>query len=373
MVDARNLDVRFAPPSRVAAARFTTYTGDEIRKISCKKITNPNTFDSLLHPNLGGLYDPALGPVDKSDVCGTCGLNYVHCPGHMGHITLPLPVYHPLFFMSLFQLIKGSCWNCHRMLSTPVKAHLLCGQLRLLEYGLLSEAVELESNILTGQGTEADKIVEDVAEYVANHTANASKVSHPTKNLTEFRRRLIGEFIKQCKATSCPHCSLPVRKARHENKVRVFLTGLAKKHSSAWADAQNKEIARKKAEQEGKEGGMTTAMDVNVVKAADFCLQLYVTVVEVREHMRELWRRDRGLVAALCGTDLSSVANDACPLEMFFMDVVPVPPSRFRPVGYHPCICLPQYIDCFSSPPGNIITINNNGMVTVKRDVVRDT
>ena len=332
-MDARNLDVRFAPPSRVSAARFTTYTGDEIRKISCKKITNPNTFDSLLHPNMGGLYDPALGPIDKSDVCGTCGLNYVHCPGHMGHITLPLPVYHPLFFMSLYQLTRGSCWNCHRMLSTPVKAHLFQGQLQLLERGLLSEAVELESNVLTGEEAQVDEIVQGIAKYVANHTVNTEKVSHPTKNLTEFRRHLISEFIKQCSGTSkCSHCSLPVRNTRHENKVRIFLKGLAKKHASAWAEAQNKEIARKKAEQESSGSSVATTTEADVVKVADCCLQAYVTVVEVREHMREVWRRDKGLIAAVCGADLGTTGNDTCPLEMFFMDVVPVPPSRFRPV-----------------------------------------
>lgn len=346
-MDARNLDIRFAPPSRVSAARFTTYTGDEIRKISCKKITNPNTFDSLLHPNLGGLYDPALGPVDKTDVCGTCGLNYVHCPGHMGHITLPLPVYHPLFFMSLYQLVRGSCWNCHRMLSTPVKAHLLHGQLQLVERGRLSEAVELESNVLMGETAQADEIVEDIAKYVAKHTVKAGKVSHPTKNLTEFRRHLIGEFVKQCtKTTKCPHCSLPVRSTRHENKVRVFLKGLAKKHVSAWAEAQNAEAARKRAELEangGSDAGTNT--DVDVVKPVDCCLQQYVTVVEVREHMREVWRRDRSVVAAVCGTDLGSSASSTCPLEMFFMDVVPVPPSRFRPVSYaHLCKPLLAYM-----------------------------
>ena len=30
--------------------------------------------------------------------CTTCKLSAVHCPGHFGHIELPLPVYNPLIF-----------------------------------------------------------------------------------------------------------------------------------------------------------------------------------------------------------------------------------------------------------------------------------
>ena len=40
---------------------FSIYTNDEIRKLSVKEITNPQTFDSLMHPTYGGLYDPSLG------------------------------------------------------------------------------------------------------------------------------------------------------------------------------------------------------------------------------------------------------------------------------------------------------------------------
>lgn len=33
-----------------------------------------------------GLYDPALGPVDRQMVCETCGQDQKNCPGHIGHI-----------------------------------------------------------------------------------------------------------------------------------------------------------------------------------------------------------------------------------------------------------------------------------------------
>lgn len=33
----------------------------EIKSLSVKRIDNPTTFDTLLNPTPGGLYDPALG------------------------------------------------------------------------------------------------------------------------------------------------------------------------------------------------------------------------------------------------------------------------------------------------------------------------
>ena len=57
-------------PSAIAAVDFGFYTSDEIKALSVKQIQNPATFDTLLHPVPGGLYDPALGAWgDNSLVC----------------------------------------------------------------------------------------------------------------------------------------------------------------------------------------------------------------------------------------------------------------------------------------------------------------
>jgi DNA-directed RNA polymerase beta' subunit len=39
-----------------------------------------------------------LMPVPSMCSCTTCNLGAAHCPGHFGHIELPLPVYNPLIF-----------------------------------------------------------------------------------------------------------------------------------------------------------------------------------------------------------------------------------------------------------------------------------
>jgi DNA-directed RNA polymerase I subunit RPA1 len=48
-------------PSAIESVDFDFLTEEEIKSLSVKRIQNPTTFDTLLHPVPGGLYDPAMG------------------------------------------------------------------------------------------------------------------------------------------------------------------------------------------------------------------------------------------------------------------------------------------------------------------------
>lgn len=47
--------------SSIGSVDFGFLTSEEIRALSVKRIHDPTTFDTLLHPTPGGLYDGALG------------------------------------------------------------------------------------------------------------------------------------------------------------------------------------------------------------------------------------------------------------------------------------------------------------------------
>jgi DNA-directed RNA polymerase I subunit RPA1 len=71
----------------------------QVKQLSVKQIRNPVTMDSASDKALpDGLHDPALGLIDSrpGGTCETCGLSAARCPGHFGHIELPVPVYNPL-------------------------------------------------------------------------------------------------------------------------------------------------------------------------------------------------------------------------------------------------------------------------------------
>uniref|UniRef100_A0A3P9I565 DNA-directed RNA polymerase subunit n=1 Tax=Oryzias latipes TaxID=8090 RepID=A0A3P9I565_ORYLA len=86
------------PWRRLSGISFGMYSAEEIRKLSVKAITNPKFLDAVGNVAPNSLYDLALGPADLKEVCSTCCQDFNNCPGHFGHIELPLPVYNPLFF-----------------------------------------------------------------------------------------------------------------------------------------------------------------------------------------------------------------------------------------------------------------------------------
>ena len=47
--------------SFIGSVDFGFLSSEDIKAISVKKIQNPDTFDTLLHPTPGGLYDLCLG------------------------------------------------------------------------------------------------------------------------------------------------------------------------------------------------------------------------------------------------------------------------------------------------------------------------
>lgn len=55
-------------------------------------------------PVRGGLNDPRLGTVGRSDVCETCHRKYEDCPGHFGHIHLNAEIFHVGFLEAMFPL-----------------------------------------------------------------------------------------------------------------------------------------------------------------------------------------------------------------------------------------------------------------------------
>ena len=346
MADNRSFDPRFTPMFRLSSVRFLTFTSEEIKKMSCKRITNPNTFDSLLHPNPGGLHDPALGPCDKQELCGTCGLNYVHCPGHIGHIILPLSVFHPIFFQNLYKILRGSCFVCSRFLCTQYKAQVIKGQIALLDRGLVSEALELESCVSEslsesdGEHTIVERThshVQSCLERISGNRKHDGVGLMKSKHLTDMRKLFINEFFECLNSTKCPHCEAPVRTIRQDSQSKVIVRGLSAKLSAGWRAAVRKHRPM--------ESSDTSKIMISSHLIDDCSEQHLLTPLEAKSHLRAVWRSDPSLVTSLFSclkpdVDSGGIPNQersnsmiiTYPVDMFFVDVITVPPSRFRPV-----------------------------------------
>ena len=86
--------------------------------------------------------------------------------------------------------------------------------------------------------------------------------------------------------------------------------------------------------EESNEGGEPVAKRAKLSKTAsakksDVTL---LTPLMVRDHLREVWKQDGVLLKRLYSSLATSPAKN--PVDIFFLDIVPVPPSRFRPVRW---------------------------------------
>ncbi|XP_036786951.2 DNA-directed RNA polymerase I subunit RPA1 isoform X2 [Manis pentadactyla] len=306
------------PWRRLQGISFGMYSAEELKKLSVKSITNPRHLDSLGNPSVNGLYDLALGPADSKEVCSTCVQDFSHCPGHLGHIELPLTVYNPLLFDKLYLLLRGSCLNCHMLTCSRAVIHLLVCQLRVLEVGALQAVYELERilNRLLEENADptAFEIQEKLEQYTATIVQNNLVGSHSAhvKNVCESRSRLTASFWKaHMTAKRCPHCKTGRSVIRREHNSKLTVAYPAMVHKKA--DRKDSEPPGIEEAQLGKRG--------------------YLTPISAQEHLLTLWKNEgfflNYLFLGLEDVGMESRFNPS----VFFLDFLVVPPSRYRPVS----------------------------------------
>ena len=118
-----------------------------------------------------------------------------------------------------------------------------------------------------------------------------------------------------------------------------------------WRNARISELKRRRElDQELRDGVVLEEGESTIGEDESQCpsvnslmKQSYVTPLEVRDHMTRLWSNQKALVNAIIGC--CAIAESACevgggvpteeisPADVFFLEVIPVPPSRFRPVS----------------------------------------
>ena len=142
----------------ISSCKFRCMDAATIRRLSVVQVTMPEVVDNLERPIDGGLYDPAMGPIDRRATCATCSLSYKDCPGHMGRIELPVPVYNPLLFKDLYRLLRCKCFMCHHLKMREL-APIYVAKLQLLQAGELEMALALNDSGDYGRQSSAEEEV----------------------------------------------------------------------------------------------------------------------------------------------------------------------------------------------------------------------
>ncbi|ORX57972.1 beta and beta-prime subunits of DNA dependent RNA-polymerase [Hesseltinella vesiculosa] len=319
--------------AEIDSVSFSFYEPEEIRKISVKQIVNPVIFDNLGHPTKGGLYDPALGPFQKAQLCTTCSQSGSKCPGHFGHIDLPIPVYNALFFDKLYAILRAHCVYCHKFKVPATEQKRVSAKLKLLERGLVREAQNVDEFYVqvTVKGKKetvddadeemgeevfanAEEYLEHLDKYVADCLAdrdlrNASAASYKVTVINEVRRQVILKFMQKCVAAKrCMHCDSINSPFRREGCAKIFLTPLKKKEQI---------------KMDGRPGA-------DKFNPSD---QKYLTPYDVRKMVRGLFAKEKEMVTLLFGSRNPHVPMHirSPSFHMYFIEALAVAPTRFRP------------------------------------------
>ena len=304
-------------------------------------------------PLPNGVYDPRLGPTTTdSPPCPTCAQRYLGCPGHFGHIELCVPLYQPLLFQKMLDLLKMKCFNCHKLNVTPRTIKVFKTKFELLQHGEYSRAKELDSlmsaavkeHIVEGKkkdslqaaGAAVDKLLSEITVSLKPDTM-VPKYSRSAYE-EEFHRELAKEFIAACKLSKCcPYCGAHSPKIRHDSFNKVFqspLSATARRLNEA--EGIKLEPALSKIDAGGGKGNggdagydsddthrEETMMETpNDLSPQDSGRDKYMHPSEVQAQIRRTWETSPELCAAV-------FAVQGC--EIFFMQAIPVPPNRFRP------------------------------------------
>ncbi|KAM6952648.1 DNA-directed RNA polymerase I subunit RPA1 isoform 2-T2 [Lycodopsis pacificus] len=305
------------PWRQLEGMSFGMYSAEEIRKLSVKVITNFRLLDGVGNVAPNSLYDLALGPADNKEVCSTCCQDFNNCPGHLGHVELPLPVYNPLFFDKLYLFIRGSCLSCHMLMCPRAAIHLLLNQLRLLGHGAMQEVYQLDQVLYQhldenpkASGDEIQLVLKQFTDTIVGVNAEGSENTKPIKHLVEKKNSLINDFWRiHMKSRKCPYCRSGRVTVRREHNSKLIVT---------------------------MPSGVKTTVDTD----ADELMagkRVYLTASTAREHINKLWGKEgfflKCLFAGLEEGTMSSEGEEGFYPDLFFLEMMVVPPCRYRPIN----------------------------------------
>jgi DNA-directed RNA polymerase beta' subunit len=313
------------------------------------------------------------------------------CPGHCGHIELPVPVYHLSFLDQLLRLLRGKCAYCHQFRLPRQKVHEFASKLRLIRSGLVQDANELHEHVdvLKGKtGKDADKdsededdgdaegVIEERNRYVKKCLKRAGirkddllSAKQKDEATSEARRQVVKEFYATMTVgKKCKNCEAINPSYRKDRGVKIFRKNLSTKDKAAMAaqerrmenplDILRRREAKAKAQPIHDDEGLAD-MDPSSDEDADMleeesngllvvnesmtasrgksrsaadseATQEYLNASEVKAAMTLLFEKEEEILRLLYSPYAGKSASTEVTADMFFLTSIIVPPNRYR-------------------------------------------
>lgn len=212
--------------------QFLMFSDEDVRKLSVLKITNLVSFDAMGNATKGGLYDSALGPTrDRNDNCATCSNSLLHCPGHFGHIELPLVVVNPLFIKTIYTLFRISCLKCFKIQMDQRMKTILKLQLQLIDAGHITAALDLETFIGDFKNFNSNSSPEKPHKVIRKYQKLLKKKdavveTFHSKNTDKLRGKIINNYFRAMNVSkTCIYCkSKLIKVTTSDNKIMYNMT-----------------------------------------------------------------------------------------------------------------------------------------------------
>ncbi|CAD1810725.1 RNA polymerase Rpb1, domain 5 family protein [Candida parapsilosis] len=343
------MDISKPVGSEITSVDFGVLSDNEVQKLSSKQITNPIVFDNLGHPVNGGLYDLSLGAFLRN-VCTTCGLDEKFCPGHMGHIELPVPVYNPMFFNQLYIFLRSSCLYCHHFKLSHLEVHLFKCKLQLIQYGLLLECSELENIMPAGksakemsnndedeedEGVSVDaktkkELMERREEFVKNAISAALKDGRTnakgiiTASVGEERKEVIHGFYRRLLSRpKCSNCGMYSPSFRKDGFTKIFENSLNDKQIT-----NNRVRGLQRPDMIKKNGSSNSSAASDIPNIKHKGGSKYVLSSEVRNIIRAVFKNEQPVLQKVFHS--RPYQHEYVSGDIFFKQSILVPPTRFR-------------------------------------------
>ncbi|KAG9448436.1 hypothetical protein H6P81_008401 [Aristolochia fimbriata] len=361
----------------VESVLFNFMTAEEVKNISFKKITIPVAFDPMGRPTSGGLYDPAMGPMDDSFPCKTCGQRSFLCPGHCGHIDLVATLYNPLLFKTLQSFLDKTCFFCYHFrlsrkkvkIYTALLDHLVRGD--VVEAGTLSTLLSNSSSLLETLMDKNDPSTSLEAMLSNSNSENLEGIRWTSLQHNQMKE-VLHSFMRG-KSKKCKNCGAKnptiraplfgwfrmdmessairgnvIRGCKLDNAERAYQSdsiGEVEEHDrdtfvgGSLDDLPDGELScltlhstlETSEKHPPDENGQ---LPNEYLKQKQFFSPHYLLPTEVKDIIGHLWENEGRLCDLIFDIQRENyLRGDSKSHLIFFMDALLVPPNRFRPSG----------------------------------------
>lgn len=345
--------------THIDRAWFSIWSKIDIKKISVKEVTEPKSFEKAGAKHQDGLYSSDLGAIRRFEVCTTCGLTDISCPGHYGHIELSVPVYHPMMVQIVYQILRMCCLECFHFRLSQMGLKLFLAQLEALNCGfdhLIEELDEIAADMCRDGKMSKDPYQAVLLNQKLTARIKEEKEKNPEfdcqkrpqqRNIVEslsklFRNFINGQLLRP--STLCPNCGEKKQSmSLHQQSVLVLGVNSSKPLTDDMGDVtatkKKKSVRMKK---------IRSTEKLYYIKTDE---KKFITPIGARHFFRKMWKNEKRSLQRIfhflnietcqdtikTGEDEEGNENPKTssrqeqPVDLFFIDTILVPPSKFRP------------------------------------------